>query len=1080
METGNTENKNIINNSSTRPGSKTLVPGHTGIPGHDTLDESIKKILPLIYIEFDLEGKIIAISNMAKAYLTAGKSIVSLDDLNKKEMTNEWLENIRLNQELEILPTKLQIAENIYWLSGMITPILQFQMVDRGVLILRDVTKEVLLEEELKEKKVGIIDSSENKQNLTRVLFDGKSFIKKIDVRLAEFLSYPEGFLLGKNLNLILGDIGNYRRQLDSASGVYLPWDFRKKDNTIVNLLSRIIVEKGTGRFFLEINLGKEQSNKVDLRIIESHSAKKQAQKLNNGLSNHFMYCVTNEQGKIVEFSTRLAEYFQCEANEVIGKSFKESFLDNVEYGKYIQGQSKTNRKEESMLIEIGELTQLVVLETAQLSKTRKIHYFLLEKNELLDNVQLARDNEHLKTAVKKLREEALKSKAYQTELESMDIIDPDSERLKLQELRIKNLEEKNSSLEGRLESAQSLISDLEADAAVGGVDDEEQEDMVRTYKKATKEIEISYQTEKRKSAKLEIELTELKDALALLKLIEAEKEALVAEKNTLLKSNEEMFSALEANKSVIGSFNFKRDQQDSEIEKLQESLLDQDVLTRQLAEQRDIISESRDTVEQLEIDIEILVANSAQQEISEYEHSNLIFEIEEFQTKKKNAELKIEELQINRKSNKERISQLEHSTDEFLRLLNEEKRVNLKLEEEKTHLEAGIEEMAKELDVAEIAPRLAALPLESSLGVVEKFAEILADDLDDASKIIKLNNLTFLFEKIVEIKTAVPEEINVLDLSLALQEKCIKDIPEEIEYFTGLGRKLKNINMNKKDLDLLLEIVLKNAEEAVLEKGGEGEIKFSTRNVIENDQEFIRFRISDTGIGISEKNLTEVKSRFFTNKEDHVGLGLTVANYIVEEAGGKLEIVSQEGNATSVSIYIPVIEGVIEKEIKEEETLLDKEIDAAFKDSGLLTIDTEKKEAVVVENPEPVLVVEIARYKVRDNWKGKGRKLFIKQSNKDLLKLLERAGYKTTEKPEEARLSIFDFKWMEENIKILNHIKKPILFISYTEQHYQTANITMKISDDTIFRLDKGFDTIEKWDSLLEQVAHLSKIKAH
>ncbi|WP_374007068.1 sensor histidine kinase [Leifsonia sp. LS-T14] len=70
---------------------------------------------------------------------------------------------------------------------------------------------------------------------------------------------------------------------------------------------------------------------------------------------------------------------------------------------------------------------------------------------------------------------------------------------------------------------------------------------------------------------------------------------------------------------------------------------------------------------------------------------------------------------------------------------------------------------------------------------------------------------------------------------------------------------------------------------------------------------------VSDTGIGIPAVELSQLSQRFFRastatrNAVPGVGLGLTITKAIVTAHGGRLDIASEEGVGTSISIVLPV-----------------------------------------------------------------------------------------------------------------------------------------------------------------------------
>ncbi|WP_158863415.1 sensor histidine kinase [Leifsonia sp. AG29] len=70
---------------------------------------------------------------------------------------------------------------------------------------------------------------------------------------------------------------------------------------------------------------------------------------------------------------------------------------------------------------------------------------------------------------------------------------------------------------------------------------------------------------------------------------------------------------------------------------------------------------------------------------------------------------------------------------------------------------------------------------------------------------------------------------------------------------------------------------------------------------------------VTDTGIGIPAVELSSLSQRFFRastatrNAVPGVGLGLTITKAIVTAHGGRLDIASEEGAGTSISLHLPV-----------------------------------------------------------------------------------------------------------------------------------------------------------------------------
>jgi PAS domain S-box-containing protein len=94
---------------------------------------------------------------------------------------------------------------------------------------------------------------------------------------------------------------------------------------------------------------------------------------------------------------------------------------------------------------------------------------------------------------------------------------------------------------------------------------------------------------------------------------------------------------------------------------------------------------------------------------------------------------------------------------------------------------------------------------------------------------------------------------------------------------------------------------ILKNAMES-MPSGGDVTIQLA------RDGEWIRVRIIDQGIGISQEELERLGEAFFTTKENGTGLGLMISFSIIEQHQGRLSIESEEHVGTVVDIQLPVV----------------------------------------------------------------------------------------------------------------------------------------------------------------------------
>ncbi len=97
---------------------------------------------------------------------------------------------------------------------------------------------------------------------------------------------------------------------------------------------------------------------------------------------------------------------------------------------------------------------------------------------------------------------------------------------------------------------------------------------------------------------------------------------------------------------------------------------------------------------------------------------------------------------------------------------------------------------------------------------------------------------------------------------------------------------------------------MLVNASEAVLENG---EILIRTQNT---DEDTVTFEISDNGLGMAPEDIPHIFEPFFSTKQDvsGIGLGLAIVHGIIQNHKGKIQVKSEMGHGTTISVSLPLI----------------------------------------------------------------------------------------------------------------------------------------------------------------------------
>jgi len=141
-----------------------------------------------------------------------------------------------------------------------------------------------------------------------------------------------------------------------------------------------------------------------------------------------------------------------------------------------------------------------------------------------------------------------------------------------------------------------------------------------------------------------------------------------------------------------------------------------------------------------------------------------------------------------------------------------------------------------------------------------------------------------------------------IIEEGLAFAEAKITG--KNIEITKGWPAEPMMIDGDKNTLAQVFAALIFNSIEAMPAAGGAIVIK------VTQETDFCRIDFSDTGIGIADKDLPHVFEPFFTTKlsTKNSGLGLPLAQLIVEHHKGIITITSGVGRGTTVIIKLPLV----------------------------------------------------------------------------------------------------------------------------------------------------------------------------
>jgi len=194
--------------------------------------------------------------------------------------------------------------------------------------------------------------------------------------------------------------------------------------------------------------------------------------------------------------------------------------------------------------------------------------------------------------------------------------------------------------------------------------------------------------------------------------------------------------------------------------------------------------------------------------------------------------------------------------------------------------------------------------PLVSIGGFAQRLERKLEGNLKEYASIIynEVKRLEDILKDILgfvrEIRLSI-EDVNINDLVanvISLVEGEIHERGLTLEKYLG---EVPPVKLDYARMKEALLNILNNAIQAVLIQG-----KIVVRTYRSNGYAVIE--ISDTGTGISEKDLPFIFDPFYTTKVTGTGLGLAITRRIVEEHNGRIEVKSKVGEGTTFKIFLP------------------------------------------------------------------------------------------------------------------------------------------------------------------------------
>lgn len=210
---------------------------------------------------------------------------------------------------------------------------------------------------------------------------------------------------------------------------------------------------------------------------------------------------------------------------------------------------------------------------------------------------------------------------------------------------------------------------------------------------------------------------------------------------------------------------------------------------------------------------------------------------------------------------------------------------------------------------------------LRTPVAVIKGYTEAISDGVINSKEEI-YNSMELISEKTNQLENMIDELINFtkmnsVEIRQSMKTQSITQFISEIineEKTTGGVFKrniITDINFDREVLVPFDKLLVRRLFENLFNNA----LRYTKNNDTITLSSYIEdncliYKISDTGIGIEEKDLNNIFNMFYrgtnSRREEGMGIGLSVVQNIIETHGWKIKVDSQKGQGSTFTITIP------------------------------------------------------------------------------------------------------------------------------------------------------------------------------
>ena len=201
---------------------------------------------------------------------------------------------------------------------------------------------------------------------------------------------------------------------------------------------------------------------------------------------------------------------------------------------------------------------------------------------------------------------------------------------------------------------------------------------------------------------------------------------------------------------------------------------------------------------------------------------------------------------------------------------------------------------------------------VKGNVDLMRRMKDFDAESLDSIDA--EANRLTRLVTDLLLLAKAEAGQLPLTKSNVSLDE-LLMEVFGEMRVLAGSRVRVKLAEIDQLqvhgDRDRLKQVLINLIANAIKFTPAGGEVFLS----LSRSSEHAKIIVRDTGPGIPAEDLPYIFERFYRAEKSRTrsgtsgfGLGLSIAHWIVEQHGGRIEVNSREGQGTTFAVWLPLV----------------------------------------------------------------------------------------------------------------------------------------------------------------------------